>query len=208
MSYSKSDKKMDFFIISYIPMLAPPDPQHAYFDPKTDMDKMTPLLEDIENVDNMVDGIAWTIDFEPVFVIKHAEIIAKHIEFWSEGEVTSWFKLQWYECDGKYAMCLMPNVEKSVERHKRNYPIITGEEIPENIRYQILFKPIAFRSQDANATFYKIKDKIAKKVRVGFIQDMEQDEPYWLSDGAKFTFEYEDNEYIRSLLKEDGDEET
>ena len=188
-------------VISYVPMLAPPDPEHIFMQGSEIMNAINPILEDMDKVENMARAVMWTYDAEPIFMIKHARIVAKHIEFWSENDPTSWFEVHWAQQDSRYALVLMPSIEKSIERFKNNYKTLKGEDIPENIGYQVLFKAISFASMNSD-TFNKIKNKLPDRTRVGFVENL-QDEIYWLSDEAKFKIKRKDNSYMRSLFKED-----
>jgi len=192
-------EKTSYIIISYVPLMAPPDPQDMFLN-KDNVSNVEAILKDAEEVENSADALAWTIDHEPVFIIKHAELIAKHIEFWSEEDPTSWFTVNWYYRSPKYAMVLMPNLEKSVERNKKNYKLLTGEEQPDDADYKIIFKPINFSSENSK-TFNQVKHTLPKETRVGFASDLEAD-IYWLGDGAKFKIERNDDEYMKSLLEE------
>lgn len=184
-------------MISYVPLLRP---DNRYIDAK---DEMTKTLKDLDNVDNFADGLAWTTDNEPVFIMKNAKAIAEHIEEWSEYEVDKWFTLQWYRNEKGYVICLMPNVKMTVDRYKTTYKLLNGVDLPD-AKLTVVFKPIIFRCKDTN-TFDKVNPT---KIRIGFIdpEAVDTSEPHWLSDGDRFYFTYVNDEYMQSLL-EDADTE-
>lgn len=189
-------------VISYVPLFYTPPTTFVDVISENNLEKLKPIIDKIENIDNAAEGVGWTHTAEPIFIMDDAEEIARHIEYWSEGMPKDWFTVNWMEKDDKYAIVLMPDLNKSVKRHREIWKIQTGTNLPKNTSHKILFKPIIFIS-GSNQTFKQIKDKIPKRVRVGFSSDKTlSTDPYFLGNGQKFDFEYSNNDYMKSLFEE------
>ena len=97
-----------------------------------------------------VDAIVWAIDdagrFSPIFAMARAEEAFEHLVEWSEGSPATWFQLlyDYDENDDEYAMALVPNVQRSVDRSRLAHSLATGVEAShEEVR--VVFQPLLFR---------------------------------------------------------------
>lgn len=69
----------------------------------------------------------------------------------------------------KYAIALIPNIQRSVERWKIAYQLQTGFPPPtKDTEFQAFFQPVEFSSQNGD-TFNKIKHQMQPITEVGFL---------------------------------------
>ena len=94
-------------------------------------------------------GAMWSLESgksSPTLIMDKATEIAIHLNEWAEGSPDDWFTL-FYEKNGNgYALVLMPNIQKSIERMRKVMP---GSE--EGINYRVIFKPIVFQAEKSDA---------------------------------------------------------
>ena len=197
----------EYVIVSYIPFL---EGEAGKF---LDLDK-----DSISNLDNILkdspsgaaDGCLWMSDEGspyPVFIMERGLDLVEHMKVWSEGELENWFKLSFLEKDGKYAIALSPNLNKSMERWKITFQLKTGFPPPEG-KYNFIFQPIFFVSGGSTA-FHLVKDKLRDEVYVGFIDsdkvDMENPQnmdPHIFRVGP-FTIDEENfKSYLEKVINE------
>lgn len=160
-----------YIVVSYVPLLrgAPGltmAPQGA-----------AKLLESVSDADTgHVEAIVWAQDDSevpwPVLVLERADEVFEHLVEWSEGSPATWFKLAWLAGDGEYALALFPRVDKSVERYKLAHRLGTGQEIPADARFQVVFRPILFRGPES-ALSREMLQGLPACVRVGFLSRRE-----------------------------------
>ena len=195
--------KPSYVVISYVPLLVPTKDMSMPIDAsdKAALEKFSKMMEGSHN--NVADGLAWTINSEPVFIIKDALKIAKHIEVWTESDPANWFDLWWYEKDGRYSVTLMPRIQQSIDRFRARMKLHFGQKIDKDARFNVLFQPIQFVSDvvGPTTTFHKVKDHVPELVKVGF---MEYCEPYFINQhvgGAEFNWTHGEKKYCESIFE-------
>jgi hypothetical protein len=193
---SSQDSKCTIFIISYVPLCNPIDGIQRFNENIPPEDFIKKFGKEMDDANNAVSGVGWTLDHEPVFIMPDAIKVAKHLEEWCEGNVGEWFKLLWFKDNDRYCLVLQPNLEKSIARQKLAYNIYTGKNYPDDAKYVLLFKPLTFVSSD-NKLFNNIRDKIPTNVKIRFIENMDSKE-YLLNSTIPFV--YEDSKFMRSQL--------
>lgn len=201
-----SNQIQTMVVVSYMPLIYPDDVGKRFWDSNEPdfMQSIKSTLAIGEQVSTSAEAVVWTTGYEPVFVIDKAKEIRDHINAWSEGEPNNWFTLQWMVKNSQFALVLMPNIQKSIERQKNTYKTLTGSELPKNCSYQVLFKPINFISNRPNIIFSEDKCDISDKVNVGFIDSIfhlkNMEKPHFLA--SKIKVEHSKNDYINSLFED------
>jgi hypothetical protein len=103
----------------------------------------------------------------PVFILDRACEIASHLQTWSEGKPGEWFRLCFTESHGRYAVVLSPDLNRSVERFRETYRILTGGTL-EAEKCQIIHVPLCFVSGREHV-FEQVRGRIAEQTMLGFI---------------------------------------
>lgn len=124
---------------------------------------------DQEYTAGAVEAIAWSsIDGvpAPVFVMDRAKEVAEHLTEWAEGNPGEWFKMRLIsrdldDGDTQYAIVLMPDLEKGIQRMRAN----TG--IEEEMTYTIVFRPIRFTGR--GPAFKSIEGMLPDRIRLSFL---------------------------------------
>ena len=111
------------FVISYVPLLRGAAGDLINLKEK---DAATKQIKDIyeKYIDTdvgSVKGCAWCMSTETgeigiALAIKNAAEIHEHLVGWAEGVPQRWFDLCLYDDGNRYAITLIPNVERSIER--------------------------------------------------------------------------------------------
>lgn len=155
---------MQVFLISYIPMFRE-DP----FNSSLQLKEFDNLLE--ASHDGRIEACIWFIKDNkpfPVFVIPDMDLIVDHLMEWSENKPLKWFELNICSMENSYAIALIPNMKKSIERWKITNQLMVGYPVPKDTEFKIFFKPLNFISS-GETSFHKVKDEIGDKLQVGFI---------------------------------------
>jgi hypothetical protein len=137
---------------------------------------MSPLsgsMEELKAVmdslpDGCADACAWAEvkgEVSPVLLMNNARALAEHMKEWSEGKPTEWFSLVIEETDGKYAVALVPRIDKSVERNRIAYHLKNGWPLPENTKFEVAFGTVRFVSESKKA-FDPVKERLGKTVEI------------------------------------------
>jgi hypothetical protein len=94
-------------------------------------------------------GAMWSLESgksSPTLIMDKATEIATHLNEWSEGSPGDWFTLFYEKNEHGYALVLMPNIQKSIERMRKTMP---GSE--EGLNYKVIFKPLVFQAEKSDA---------------------------------------------------------
>jgi hypothetical protein len=141
----------------------------------------------------------------PVLVYDEADKLSEHLIEWSENDPSLWFDLYMFSKDGKYALVLMPKLEKSVERWKIRFQLEFGYPPPDNIEFDIVFNPLSFVSGTSNM-FQNLKNRnlILDRMFVGFVSLKDIDMNNIPNDNIKkigpLSVVEEPNDYILNLI--------
>ncbi len=130
-------------IIGYYPLLYPHNigisPGH-FIDSKDMIDR----LSKIDEVDVSSGGVIWTANGDrvsPIMVFRsHAAELAKHIKYWCDNDFSR-LSLQFQMRGDSYAMVVMPDVSKTIERVKLA-GIIYESDVLIRDNVSIIYKPL------------------------------------------------------------------
>ena len=149
-------------LVSYIPLVrgAPGE--------LVDPADVAPLLDtDAGHVDAVVWAVGDGGAFSPVFAMARADDVFEHLVEWSEGAPAIWFKLLVDESDDEYAIALVPDVQRSLDRFLLARSMVAGAEVlPEDVR--VVFQPILFRGPKSEVS-RRVLPSLRDEVAVGFI---------------------------------------
>lgn len=165
-------------ILSYHPLLMGPpgltveiarDDLHPAFD------ALTRYLDELP--DGAAKACMWAKDDDGnpslVLLLEHGRAIREHLVAWSEGDPPSWFDLQLSERGGLYALALVPNFQKSVDRQLANMALLSGKPVPVPESTHVLFRPLQFVTERPSEVFRdKVRGLLKDHVRV-HVADME-----------------------------------
>jgi hypothetical protein len=165
-------------IISYVPLLKAKKPFLE------DGEDVKSIVDEAEKIETYAKGVIWTLEdgiAVASMLYPMGTPIANHLKEWAEGDQERWFTLAHLKDEGRYAMALMPDVEKSVRRTKFNYQMVHGWPMPDKTNFQIFFAPLTFLSNTSGA-YDQMKDylKDGSKVKVclaDFTEDMKSMAP-------------------------------
>lgn len=162
-----STEGQTYIVVSYVPLLRG--------EPGVTMspEDAARVLESVPDTEaGHVEAIIWALDESdtpwPLLVLERAAEVFDHLVDWSEGSPTSWFKVAWFAAGGEYALALLPRVERSVERYKLACRLGANEELPENARFEVVFRPILFRGPES-AVSREMLATLPPRIRVGFL---------------------------------------
>jgi hypothetical protein len=170
-----TDKIETAFIISYVPLLRGQAGDLLSLNSKNAAQQIKDIYDNYIDTDvGTARGCAWCMSTDDdsvglVFAIEKAAEIHDHLTQWAEGVPQRWFDLCLYDAGARYAIALMPNFERSVERFKEANRTVNNIEIAKDAKFQLIAKPILFISDPDPVTFYKIKGKIGKRIQVGLV---------------------------------------
>jgi hypothetical protein len=109
-------------------------------------------------------GAAWSLEdgsSAVTLILDKATEISKHLAEWSENKPGDWFTFQIVKNDGGYAIAIMPEMEKSMERFKSVYKVT--DEDAKSVR--IIFRPLTFSSESVSA-FTGAEPNLKDEIRV------------------------------------------
>jgi hypothetical protein len=92
---------------------------------------------------------------EITLVIPDARQIAEHFLYWSEDKPQDWFKLHFKEWNNYYALALIPDLSKTLNRFKIKFQLRTGFPFPQDKPVHFYFKPIHFFSKSEKTRQFK-----------------------------------------------------
>lgn len=119
-----------------------------------------------------VDAVVWAGDDDgspcPILVLDRADEVFEHLVEWAEGSPAAWFTLACATRGGNYTLALMPRVDRSVERYRMARRLISGEEVPADASFRIVFRPLLFRGP-MSAVSREMLARLPARVRVGFL---------------------------------------
>jgi hypothetical protein len=125
-------------------------------------------------------GCAWITNEQqesfPVLFYDGANEIADHLLWWCGNKPLDWFKLfvVWDDI-GRYAIVLMPQLQKSVERWLWAHYLQTGIiREPDEFNYRFLFSPLCFGS-GKSLVFNELKDKLPEVMPVYLVDTNSMD---------------------------------
>lgn len=193
-----TSKPETFMIFSYCPLIAPTEEERFKYTDGSDLEN---VFEKYNNTDSNAKAVLWTNTNDVVFLIPDAIKIAKHLEAWAEYDIRSWFKLQWYRTKDRYCLVLMPQLDQSVKRFHVLYKMKTGNNVPSDAKYVIVFKPIEFRSQ-GTTLFDQVSKNFTDKIHVGFVESV-KDKPYWINNDSSIDIAYVNDKYMRDYLNDE-----
>lgn len=149
-------------LVSYIPLLR--GVPGLLVDPS----EVAPLLDtDAGHVDAVVWAVGDGGEYSPVFAMARADEVFEHLVEWSEGAPASWFKLIIDESDDEYALALVPDVQRSLDRFLLARSMVAGTEVlPEDVR--VVFQPILFRGPKSDLS-RRVLPSLRDEVAIGFI---------------------------------------
>ena len=160
--------KNSYVVISYIPLLTG--------QPGTFFQSGPDALEELQDyINTLPDGevraCMW-VEHDgvpsPVFVLEHADAIREHLVAWTEEKPSEWFSLALvHRKPNTYALALMPNLEKSLERWKIAFQLSTGFP-PAPGEFRFFFKPLHFMT-GAGESYMKLRKRVPRSMNVGFL---------------------------------------
>lgn len=150
-------KNEEQLIISYVPFLLPQD-----IGEDAQAQQTMKYIEELPQGE--VFGCAWFVDDKnelvPYLIVDDAEKLAEHLLFWSENSPQDWFRFHWAKKGEEYAIGLVPEVGKTVERFKIGYQLRTGYPYPRRSKITVYFKPLHFQASRPDLVFNQEKFKV------------------------------------------------
>lgn len=163
------NEELKVVVLSYVPLMTGEAGRSDL-----DIDEITEAFEQCP--DGTADGCVWLQDNDgttyPCLLYDGAEQLAEHLKLWAENEPGEWFQLVIAEYGGRYGMALIPKFDKGIERFRIAYQLRNGFPLPENLKYEFIFRPLHFMSR-FDHVFSKIKSNIANGVKVALMQASE-----------------------------------
>jgi hypothetical protein len=104
----------------------------------------------------------------PILVYDRAHEIAEHLVEWTEGDPGEWFRVHFHERDGRYAIAIQPDLDKSIRRFRTAYFVAQGELLPPDISIKVMFQPLTFVS-GVEHCFGQVPDQLPQHLHVGFL---------------------------------------
>jgi hypothetical protein len=129
-------------------------------------------------------AVCWMRDGEgptyPVFGLERADEIFEHLVEWAEGSPATWFALTWTVDDHSYALALIPDLARSVERYRIARRLHGFDERSTSASTRVLSSPIIF-SGPLSETGRTAIHGLQGTSRVGFL------DAKWIIDGVGET---------------------
>ena len=150
-------------LVSYIPLLR--GSPGKLVDPA----EVAPLLDTDAG---HVDAIAWAAgddgELSPVLAMDRANDVFDHLVEWSEGAPATWFKLVVDESDDEYAMALVPDAQRSLDRFLLAWSLLAGTDVPSADEVRVLFQPLVFRGPKSDVS-RRALPLLRGEVTIGFL---------------------------------------
>lgn len=175
MAKSASAPGMSVLLVSYVPMLVGEAGASMSLTDSEDATAVTGMLDQMPS--GSADACLWVrkqsksdtkFEMAPVLLYPGYKDLVNHFMAWCESEPTKWFHLHLREKNGKYALALMPDLPKSIERHRMIYQLRNGYPLPKDTNYTLLFRSLHFVSGTAT-TFESIRHSLPESISVGFL---------------------------------------
>lgn len=159
-----------YVLISYVPLLR--GKAGSYLDLSAqsggNLDKIKEIIGPaFDSAPDDVKGCAWqTSDGspQPLLVIDHMDEIINHLIEWGDGVPQRWFNLHLYEHNNRYAVALIPNLERSIERFISAMKIFNNIEVDRRSKFNLIFRPLMFTSAPHPKTYGTVKDKLPERI--------------------------------------------
>ncbi len=103
----------------------------------------------------------------PVFALERGSEILTHLDVWCEGDIASWFTLDYMLTDNAYVICLHPILERSIERFSKAYYMRTGKELsPSSLR--LIYTPLTVMCA-SRGMFDVVLPQLKSKCKLGIV---------------------------------------
>ncbi len=104
-----------------------------------------------------VEAVLWTLEadgeFVPILALTRGDEIFEHLVEWSEGSPASWFHVEFDEDGDRYALAIVPDAERSIERFMLARALVTGTETPvQRAEVVMVFEPLLFQGPLSDAS--------------------------------------------------------
>ena len=151
----------------------------------------------------------------PVLVIDKMSEVVDHMMEWSEGKPADWFDLKIVEFNGRYAVVLVPKIERSIERFKLAYQLRVGYPIPTTAKFQVVFDSLGFVSESISESFKMFQKMAGKSIKLAVVdrESINRDNPAELEmDSVRVIGEFSvdqsiagdhmTDQYVRHMMTE------
>lgn len=150
-------------LVSYIPLLRGIPGQLV------DVATIEPLLDtDAGHVDAVVWAVGDGREVSPVFAMERGDEVFEHLVEWSEGSPATWFKLLVDESDDEYALVLVPDFQRSLDRFVLARSFAGGVRLLPDEEVRVVFKPLVFRGPKSDVS-RQVLPRLCEEVTVGFV---------------------------------------
>jgi len=105
----------------------------------------------------------------PVLLLEQGRAIRDHLVSWAEGDPSSWFELHLLERRGLYALALLPNIKKSLDRQLAAMALVAGRAIPEPSERSVIFRPLQFISGGPSEMFASVRPLLGETTKVAIL---------------------------------------
>lgn len=86
----------------------------------------------------------------PTLIVNRGHEVSEHLMHWSDYDPSAWFRLIIATKGHRYAIALMPDHQKSIERWRYAYRLNTGHDVPDG-EIQIISNPLSVVSTISNS---------------------------------------------------------
>jgi hypothetical protein len=170
-------------LLSYVPLLrGKAGTVHDLHRDKGDARALAALLDQAPS--GRAAACLWMLDGQgspmPVLALEQAQAIAGHLIEWADNEPAKWFRVYLKERDGRYALALFPELQRSLERFRFAHLLEGGSPLDSG-RIQIITRPLHFVSGTGTA-YAVVRDRIGDSVHVGLVDLalLDPDDPFRL----------------------------
>lgn len=150
-------------LVSYVPLLRGLPGQLV------EAAELAPLLD---TKVGHVEAVVWTLgdegEISPIFAMDRADEVFEHIVEWSEGAPATWFKLYVDENEDEYALALVPDVQRSLDRFLLARALLTGADASSHDEVRVVFRPLLFRGPKSDVS-RRALPLLSEAVTVGFL---------------------------------------
>ncbi len=131
--------------------------------------EIAPLLETDAG---HVEAIVWTLGeggaISPMLAMDRADEVFEHLVEWSEGAPATWFKIHVDENDDEYALAMVPDVHRSLDRFLLARTLVAGADASSHDEVRVVFRPLLFRGPTSDAS-RRVLPLLRDAVTVGFL---------------------------------------